>query len=167
MHAARQLGVVKPPAGASKCDIQLLEAVAAELPLGTHRTAVQAALDAARKFAQERVPPQAVLLATNHKLEFGLACTPLLASDPELQRYTELYTRAFQFSLDSAALRQHRDSLPDLREVQVQAVQLEEAAPAARKLKPAKLLRLKMTALWSWLHNRLDDLGQAGGVAWS
>ena len=75
MCAARQLGAVKPSAGAAKYDIQLLETVAAELPSGAHRTAVQAALDAGRKFAQDGVPPQAVLLAANHKLEFGLAET--------------------------------------------------------------------------------------------
>ena len=130
----------------------------AELPSGDPRTTVQAALKAARKFSRDGVQPQAVLLATNHKLEFGVACTPLLASDPDFKPYLELLSRAFQHSLDSAALRQHKDNLPDLREVQLQTVELEEPAAAARKLKPFKVLRQKMTALWSWLQPKLDEL---------
>lgn len=160
VRAVRQLGAAPPPAGAAQRDVQLLEAVIAELPPGEQRTAVQVALEGARKFGKDGVPPQAVVLATNHKLEYGVACTPLLASDPELQPYLELFSRAFQHSIDSAALRQHRDSLADLQEVQLQAVQLQEAAPAAKKPKPFRILRQKMAVVWSWLQPRLDELGE-------
>ena len=132
-RAAKQLGAVPPPAGAAQRDVELLEALLAELPSGDSRTMVQAALESARKFSMDGVQPQAVLLATNHKLEFGVACTPLLASDPEFKQYLELLSRAFQHSIDSAAQRQHKDSLPDLREVQLTTVELEEPAAAARK----------------------------------
>lgn len=160
-RAVAQLSAVPPPAGAAQRDADMLaELLAGELT-EEQRSAAEASLEATRKFGRDGVAPQAVLLVTNHKLEWDATCTSLLASDAAFRPYFELLQRAFQQSLGSAALRQHKDSLPDLREVQVQPGMPEEAAPPPpRKVAPAKVLRQKMTALWRWLQPLMDSLGE-------
>lgn len=129
VHAVQQLAVAPAPGPAAQQDQELLEDLAAALPPGAQRAAVQAALESARAFAVDALPPQAVLLAANQAQEWAALCTPLLWSDPELETYWELFQRACHQSLRGLVLRQRLDSLRgDLMQVRLRPMPRDVAA---------------------------------------
>ena len=158
-RALSALGSISSPAGAAERDAELLEAVLACLqPEEQQRRVVQATLQATRTFGRDGVAPQAVLLISNEDNKYAAAATPLASGDPELQQPLEYIQREFQMFLARMSPQQHRASLPDRSDVPLQAIELQTAAPQARKpLPPSEQARQQMKVLWHWLQPFLTD----------
>ena len=93
-------------------DSAVLEAAAARLrPEDQAAALLQQAVSSARQSAGHHISPQALLLVSNHKLEWASFRTEGLENDASFQPYGELAGRAFQVSLGAQRAAQREQQL--------------------------------------------------------
>ena len=165
------------PAAHESCsrDIALLEAAVASLRPEEQATrqVLQQAVSSVKHFACHHISPQALLMVSNHKLEWGSIFTEGLRNDATFKPYGEAAGKAFQVSLAKQKIAEREQQgtreaalLPPLDHVDLR----QELGAAAGRVgvpkqpPPSRQLRGQMSTLWRWLLPILKAEGECSNL---